>query len=496
MAAWREQADAPLTRDGICLPHVHTGHLQADVFVATARLAAGLPAFLESARPERLEVHGADTDLARALTRIAEAAGIGATVVGAGQPPSYPIGFARSIRRGRLAPLREAVGLPGRPRGSVLIQSFRHLSGLWRTLPARGIEPVLDPAVLPALPPRELAARALRGGFLGNPGARARRRSQATLDEALAQLAEAMGGGALAEGDPVADLAARRAAELLRQLAGDTFARAAVFRAAARRGVRVAVVPSDTAAYARTFAAATGELGGSLVAVQHGFYGDLWRVSGRLVPYADGVEAERVALWSERDADRLRGTARGELVVTGNPGASAPAAAARGDAALVLLQPPNASTLAFDVRGARRYAEAALAGLTAARFTGPVVLRPHPLDRMDYRALGTVDSSGSLEEALRRARVCIGTMSTATLEAVVAGVPTVLLDVTGVPLPWPFDGSGALPRATDGAELAGALAALGTEPDPATTAAATEALGLRPDALERVSDLIAAAARR
>jgi hypothetical protein len=499
MAAWRERVDAPLTRNGICLPHVHTGNLQADVFLAAARIATGLPAFTAAERPARMEIHGADRDLAVALVAALEAAGVKANLIGGGPLPRYPIGFARSVRRGRLAPLREALGFPGRPRGVVLIQPFRHLRGLWAALPARGVDPVLDPALLPPLSARELVARAWRGGFIGHPGSRALRRSRAALGQALASVGEPPP----SQASPLVALGEQRALELIRQLASGTFALAGAFRAAVRRGLRTAVVPSDTAPYARTFTSATRELGSTLVTVQHGFCGDLWRVGGKLVPYADGVEAERVAVWSERDEQRLRGFARGEITVTGNPdaGESPPTAREPGRTALVLLQPAGASELIFDVRAARRYVEEALAGLAAARFSGPVVLRPHPLDRMDYRGLEThglrtsVDAGSSLPDALRGARLCVGTLSTATLEAVRAGVPTVFLDVAGVPLPWPFDGSGALPRATDRESLADALGALGKRPGDATQAAAAEALGARPGALGRVADLVVAATR-
>ena len=298
-------------------------------------------------------------------------------------------------------------------------------------------------------------------------------------------------------GDPLAALAERRALEVLRQLAGDTMALAGVFRAAVRRGVRTAVVPSDTAPYPRTFAAATRELGGTLVRVQHGFYSDLWRVDGELVPYADGLEAERVAVWAPRDAERLAGVARGEITVTGNPGAvELPNVPGNGTAAIVLLQTASPDTLIFDVRASRRYVTEALAGLAAAGFAGPVVLRLHPLDSADYAQVAarlpqaSVTSRGSLAAVLAGARLCIGTLSTGTLEAVASGVPTVFLDVTGAALPWPFDGSGALPRATDGASLAEALASIDAPAD-SSRAAAREALGARPDAVERVVDLVA-----
>ena len=487
MAAWRERVDPFLTRGGICLGHTHTGHLLTDVFLELARIEVGIEAFLESEPAGRVELHGADPALARTLAGMLAQAGARPEVIGAGPLPRYPISFARSVRRGRLAPLREATSLRGRPRGQVLIQAFRHLTRLWSALPARGVEPVLDPVVLPGLPRRELALRAWRGGFIGHPGRRAVRRSHTEVAAAI----DSVPAPPPADRASLAELADQRALLLLRQVAGDTLARAGVFRAAARRGVRTAVVPSDTATYARTFASATSDLGCTLVYVQHGFFGDQWRIDGKLVPYVEGLEAERVAVWGPRDARRLEDQARGEVVVTGNPGVSSQPLRTRGGAAaLVLLQPVGRSSLAFDVRAARRYAEEALAGLAAARFAGPVVLRPHPLDLMSLTGLEThglrptVEQRAPLERALTDARLCIGTVSTATLEAIRAGVPTAFLDVTGATFPWPFDPAGPLPRATDRASLAELLAELGRAPDAAASEAAAEALGAQPDALD------------
>jgi hypothetical protein len=507
MAAWRSRSDDALSPGGICLPAVYAGHLLTDAFLAMSRIAAALPAFIEAQRPSRVELHGVDPDLAGALRATLAGLGVEAYAPVLGPPPRYPIGLATSLQRSRLTPLREAIGVPGRTRGEALIQPFRNLSGLWTALPARGIQPVLDPALPPSLPKRELLLRIRFGGFLGHPGALERRRSRREVGESLAAAAAQAG----QHGDPLAALAERRALGLLGQLAGDTLALAAVFRAAAGRGLRVAVVPSDAAPYARTFSAATRELGGSLVQVQHGFFSDLWRVDGALSPHVDGLEAERVAAWAPRDAARLQSVALGEVSVTGNPGAVNlaaerigrvdPATGRRdGGAAVVLLQSPSPSTLSFDVRASRRYVTEALAGLAAADFKGPVILRPHSLDPTDYRSLAarmahvSVSSHGTLATALAGAAVCIGTLSTATLEAIAWGVPTVFLDVTRVPLPWPFDGSGALPRATDGESLAEVLPGVhGTVED--SQAAAREALGARPDALDRVADLVADAAR-
>ncbi len=85
--------------------------------------------------------------------------------------------------------------------------------------------------------------------------------------------------------------------------------------------------------------------------------------------------------------------------------------------------------------------------------------------------------------------LCVGPLSTATLQASVAGVPTAFLSLAETRLPWPFDGSGAFPTARDADELARLLPEVvagrvsGAE-------VATEALGLRADAVDRVVELV------
>jgi hypothetical protein len=91
---------------------------------------------------------------------------------------------------------------------------------------------------------------------------------------------------------------------------------------------------------------------------------------------------------------------------------------------------------------------------------------------------------------LASADLCVGALSSATLQGAVLGVPTVFLDVSGAARPWPFDGSeGALPLARDAAELA-ELAATARG---GAAGGAAEALGLtgsgKPAVLRLIDDL-------
>jgi hypothetical protein len=104
----------------------------------------------------------------------------------------------------------------------------------------------------------------------------------------------------------------------------------------------------------------------------------------------------------------------------------------------------------------------------------------------------TVDTTTPIEPLLGAAGLCVGAMSTATLQAAALGVPTVLLDVAGIPRPWPFDGAAdAPPRVTDADGLAAAADAAHRRDDVAGAGAAREALGARSAAIDDVVALIA-----
>jgi hypothetical protein len=131
------------------------------------------------------------------------------------------------------------------------------------------------------------------------------------------------------------------------------------------------------------------------------------------------------------------------------------------------------------------------------------VLRPHPLDDADYEAnlpaqpglSVRVERGGPIEPLFAGAALCVGALSTATLQAAVAGVPTVFLNSTGLRLAWPFDGSGAFPYAEDAEGLAARIDEVLAAPVVPGAEAAAEALGLRPDSVERLVELVLESAR-
>ena len=53
--------------------------------------------------------------------------------------------------------------------------------------------------------------------------------------------------------------------------------------------------------------------------------------------------------------------------------------------------------------------------------------------------------------------VCVGTTSTATLQAALVGTPVIALNLTGFDWPWPLGGETAVPVARDEEDLAAAL---------------------------------------
>ena len=491
LAAWRAEHDEALTVAGASLAWLHEGELLVDVFLREQRTLDGARAALASLRPERAELRRVDLELEAALTAMLEEASVVlASTSDPVEPPAYPIAFARAAgRRGVKGALREAAGVPRRVRGSVLVRPAWTLAPLWRELGTDGATlPVLDPAALPSLGARAVARTAARGGWIGHPGSRLRARSRS----AAAAAADALGETG---DDALARLVDRRASRFLRTRARDTGALLETARRAFAAGLRAAVVPSDGTAEARALAHAAAEHGGAIVHVQHGFFSDLWRVDGRLGSHVDGLTATHAAVWSERDAERMRGHAPGRVEVTGNPGARVPERG-RAAAALVLVQPPSAGSALFDPSSSFRHAGAAVRAVRSTGAFRDLILRPHPLDQADYRGIRAavddlhvrLDRTSPIEALIADAAVVIGTLSTATLQAAAAGVPTVFLDTIGAPLPWPLDGSGDLPVARDSESLAETLGALGGLASGEDEARA--ALGVRDDATAAVASLV------
>jgi hypothetical protein len=498
LSAWRDRRDATLTVDGCCLPHVYEVELFADVFLRELRVVRGIEAAFRDSPPASVRLEGLDPALAGCLVEVLRPLGIDCKLSAPGRSPSYPLTFP-AARRTAAGVLRRVFGLRARVRGFVLVKPFSHLGGVYERL---GGGVVLDPGHLPALRPAGLLGAAGRGGWIGHPGLASRQSSRRAVETAL--------NAAKAErpDDPVRRLLDERALALLAQRAGETTAALKPLRSAFSKGrVRAAVVPSDATPDARLIALAAREAGRSTIQVQHGFF-SLWPGARERPPaWADGMVAERVAVWSAREAAHFRPASPGEVVVTGNPGAArlvgSDLPVQPNGHVVVLVQLPGQITTKIDPRASLTHLQTALEALAAARPGADVVIRPHPFDREQeaYEALGArhgrlsvrIDASTPILQLLRGAGLCIGSTSTATLQAAASNVPTVFLNTTGVIAEWPLDGTGALPTARDSGELAQLLPRRGAGARATGRESALEALGARADALDRVMELVHAA---
>ncbi len=482
-----ERKDA-LTLAGSDLGWIWEVELLRDAFMPVERLLAAVCAAVEGMGAERLEVHGHHPRTVAAL--VAALAPLGCEVSSAeGSDLAVPEGLTSLSRAQRLL-VAAGVGVPQRVRGDVLVVDAPTSRPVAAAL-AEGDRhrPVFDPASFPALP-RAVPARALwQGGWIGAPGGVRRRRSAAAVRRALAAAGEIAPAP-----EPAAELGHERALELLGRRAPATLAlveRNA--RALATGRIRTAVVPFDSLSSVRVLLTACRAAGVPSLLVQHGYAPE--------PNDPDKGEADHTAAWAERDAREVRERHGREATVTGNPLAPpsiTPPRPAAGGPTLVLVQSATVFSVRWGARVSHRYVSEALRALELARPGTEVVLRPHPLEREPdaYLALVPGDSSlrvrldvkSSMPELLARCNTCVSGVSTAALQAGVAGVATAFLDVTGAEHPEPFDHRGPLPSARSGEALAEVLPA-GEVPGQAELAEALGVVG-EPGATRRVLDLI------
>ena len=393
----------------------------------------------------------------------------------------------------RNSPISRALartGVPARIRSDVVAASYWPLVPITHRLAARGsgLVPAAVGVALPGLEPRRQLRGLVRGGWVGYPSAVARARSRRMTLDLLEGAACARVGleGALH----------LRAVGILRDQATEGLAQALHARAAfSRRVPRLVLVPFDSPAFPRLLLAEAHAAGASSLVVQHGFH---------LEPNdPDGSFARHAAIWSERDRFRVL---RGDSHVTGNPGAAhlgvtRPDASPRRGRTIVLLEyTPRLSALRDD-RFPLRHLQAALEGIAAARPDTEVVIRPHPSDP-DPNAYPSLvpapaglrlmtDRSTLIEDLFADADMCVGALSTASLQAAAVGLPVCVLNVSGVPGPWPLaGGEDGLPQATNAEELAELIPELLRRGPGPSREAALEALGARAGAVENVVGLV------
>lgn len=495
MAAWQERVGPALLVEGVPLAWVWEVDLLADVFLPTVRTVVGLRDALAQRDVRCARLVELDSPLAGCLRDVLGTAGIRVQVEQVGAPVEYEP-TAHHPRRGRLArTLASARGLIGAPpvvRGNLLVLPYWHLLGLHRLLlETPGLVPVHDPMLLPQLPPRRLVRSLLRGGWVGRPNGHQARRSRRSVEDALRR-AERTGREAAA--DPLDALLAQRALALLRARAGATPAAvASTFRALARRRMRGVVTAWDSPPFAREVLVAAWKAEKPVLVVQHGFPGSRYN--------PDKTASDTAAVWSDAQARALEPAARGRVVVTGNPAAPSPAdrRSRPSPAGVTMVLPEYRERLAL--RGGPRLTQEtiriALRALDRARPGTVAIIRPHPgdVEPGSHEALAVeaprlrveVDATSSIDALISRADLCVvAGVSTAALQAAVAGVPTVVLNATGAVLSPPFDGQGSLPVASSADDLAGLIASAVGRYGQAPAADVRAELGVVDDAMDRV----------
>jgi hypothetical protein len=235
-------------------------------------------------------------------------------------------------------------------------------------------------------------------------------------------------------------------------------------RAFAGSRARCVVVPFDVPAEARLLVAVARTAGIPTIVVQHGGYLEAER-------FPDLQVADTVALWSKTAAAAADGRTH-DIVVVGYPGTT-PGARAASRAGrrtfLVLGESLYTTTCARDARQMQRHLVAAIDGVLAVEPDARIVLRPHPSSgsfaadgvRMRYPdADVVVDTTSDIFALLRTSDICVGTYSTAAMQAALVDTPVVLLSIAQEQFPWPLDGSSGVPVVHSSDELGAAIRAI------------------------------------
>jgi hypothetical protein len=504
LAGWQDMRKDQLTIDRRCLPEIWEYELLAEVFLPETRIVSGLRRALADTPVCRIELEGFDELRIACLQQVGTELGIAVTIRGGAAPaPTYPSGVAPPSRVRLIGRITNAVlstiGIPQHVRGDVYVLGYWHLMPVVEHLAHSPThQPVMDPWYLARLDTRTRARVAKAGGWVGHPGRAARRRAR----RRVAIAARAAGGGAIYASifDRLLDT---RALNMLERRAGDTLASIECMRRAFR-SVHVAVLPFDSPPDARSIAQAAQEVGIPTLVVQHGFYNE--------PNDKDRTLADAVAVWSDADVQQLAGRTRGVVTRTGNPGVLRadlllqPKRSESMGNTLVLVEYSSRVSTRLDSRVSMRHVSAALKALARSRPGTAVTIRPHPAEHepeifFSLAALHQeievkVDTHSPIGALISSSDLCVAAVSTAALEAAVAGVPVILLNVTGSPARPPFDGSSDMPVATTSDDLAQLVPSVLASAEVRGRSGMLDALGVRADAVEQVVELIQALSMR
>lgn len=131
---------------------------------------------------------------------------------------------------------------------------------------------------------------------------------------------------------------------------------------------------------------------------------------------------------------------------------------------LVLEHRRSPSTALVDERISLRHFGTAVRALKNGAKHIRIILRPHPSQRLDVVESVAfqfpdsdirIDRTTPILDLLAGADVCIGSISTATLEAAMVGIPVIVLNVSGHDWPPPLGGNTTVPISRTEGELGG-----------------------------------------
>lgn len=378
-------------------------------------------------------------------------------------PPAPPAPPAPAGLRRRVVAAARRAGAPSRlRRGSVVFLSYWPLVPVIdRMIAERGRRPAVLLARPPQGPGRAIRA-ALQGGWVGTPGPRARSQARAATEAVLARLAQIPAPEVRDEGIDLGPAMAAELTKIVRRRGTAELADAAVLRRALRGGRPSAVLAAwDGEAAGRLLVHLAREAGIRTLVLSHGAY---------LLPQdvADMDVCDEPLVWTHAVAPPL--TPRGRTVrevgypVPHGPVPATRSAPARERRVLVLGQPPLRGTPLDEARVTMRQYATAIEAVAAHAPGATVVLRPHPAEgpqaaaRALRHAAGApvtveIDATTPIAGLHASCHLCVGTVTTASLQAVLAGTPLVALNLLGFPWSWPLGGDTPVPLATDAGEL-------------------------------------------
>ncbi len=520
IARCRETLDEALTVDGLCLPWLWELPLER-ALVALICHAESLRRAVQRFEVTELVLVGPDDRVRNAAAAVATATGIRLREEPA-RPAAGPVGAGPGARSsaaaspgpsaagapatGRAAAARAAaalgsarrrvvngavgLGVPTRlRRGSVVFVSYWPLMALLDRMLA---DPARRPAVvtqrLPADPRRSLRAAA-RGGWIGSAGPAARRAARRAAAGAIAAAERAPAPRVEAFGLDLGAAAQAEVVAIARDRAEGDLAMAGTLERAFR-GARPAAIVSawDVEPLARLVTRAARAAGIRTLALAHGAF---------LLPQTltDLDECDEPLLWSHAVAPPMRNLDR-PIHVVGYPDPrpaappTRPAPAGPRPRVLVLAQPMLPGMGLTNPRIAMRQYATAVGALRRQRPAAQIVLRPHPSAGLEAEhaiaelhpdVTFEIDRASTILDALASCDLCIGTVTTATLQAALVGTPVIALNLMGFEWSFPLGGETAVAVARDEDELATCLERWLAGPPLPGRADLLAALGARPD---------------